>query len=43
MYGDLLCLCDLSGYIHATRGCVGQGVGYAAAVADDVKTFVAGL
>lgn len=43
MYGELLCLCDLPGYVHTTRGCMGQGVGHATAVANDVKTFVAGL
>ena len=43
MYGELLCLCDLPSHIHAACGCMGQGVGHATAVANDVKTFVAGL
>ena len=33
-------LCDLTCYIHAACRCMGKGMGHAAAITDDLKSFV---
>ena len=37
---SLVLLYNMSCYVNTTCGCMGQGVGYAASVTDDVQTFV---